>query len=157
MTTMGDYTIQIEPDSIPVDTTKEELKTWVEGRFGEGCIAQDQIVDGQPWSAITMLYDNDEEIVLQQKKGKLQDLYDKHEGRFNYFTAMSKVEPKFAKAAAKEKKKMEATQTKLDKQLKKIDEELEKAKKDPKDGGKASVSAFVVFENDDCARFRTVS
>ena len=161
MTTMGDYTIQIEPDSIPVDTTKEELKTWVEGRFGEGCVAQDQIVDGQPWSAITMLYDNDEEIVLQQKKGKLQDLYDKHEGRFNYFTAMSKVEPKFAKAAAKEKKKMEATQTKLDKQLKKIDEELEKAKKDPKDGGKASVSAFVVFENDetyeDALMWQTVS
>ena len=118
MTTMGDYTVQIVPDTIPVDTTKAELKRWVEARFGEGCIAQDQIVDGQPWHGITMLYDNDEVIKVRQKYGKLQDTSDAFEARYNYHVAMAKSasggrKKSHEKQAASWKKKVEAKDTEM--------------------------------------------
>ena len=34
MITMADYTVQVVPDTLPIDTDPQELREWVEERFG---------------------------------------------------------------------------------------------------------------------------
>eukprot|EP01052_Picozoa_sp_SAG31_P004708 SAG31_NODE_198_length_20656_cov_5.167291_13_plen_158_part_00 len=63
MISMADYSIQIVPGTIPQDTEENELRSWVEARFG-------------PVHCIEMAYDNDEAIKLYKTKGDLQDKFD---------------------------------------------------------------------------------
>jgi hypothetical protein len=158
MTSMGDYTIQIVPDSIPIDTTKEQLRQWVEDRFGEGTVAKDQEIDGQRWEAITLCYDNDESIVLYQALGQLNDKRDDYLGMQSYHEALAGIAVTASEQKSEEKQvkklqgKIDKVQKKIDKMQAKIDKVLDQEDNEPRDEkepGRQTVSAFIVFEDDE--------
>jgi hypothetical protein len=103
---------------LPIDTTEDQLRNWIEDRFGKDTVAKDQIIDGKPWKGITLCYDNDESIVLYQEMGRLNDLQDTLQGRQSYHAALEKI-GRTPSEKKSQQKRVDSLQAKIDKVQKK--------------------------------------